>query len=100
MEVRADYAGTAAAGKQLGPDIVAGVTLAALGIPEVMGYTKIIGTPIITGLHTLFLPAVGFACWAPLATWLSAQIRRQQLWSLPSCSSLVRRKFAAVCPAH
>ena len=27
---------------RLGPDIVAGITLAALGIPEVMGYTKII----------------------------------------------------------
>src|SRR6516164_3321845 len=46
---------------QLGPDIVAGVTLAALGIPEVMGYTRIIGTPIITGLYTLFLPVLVFA---------------------------------------
>ena len=35
---------------RLGPDIMAGITLAALGIPEVMGYTKIIGTPVITGL--------------------------------------------------
>jgi high affinity sulfate transporter 1 len=48
-------------GAQLGPDIIAGITLAALGIPEVMGYTKIIGTPIITGLYTLFLPVVVFA---------------------------------------
>jgi high affinity sulfate transporter 1 len=46
---------------QLGPDIMAGVTLAALGIPEVMGYTKIIGTPVITGLYTLFLPVLVFA---------------------------------------
>ena len=46
---------------QLGPDIIAGITLAALGIPEVMGYTKIIGTPIITGLYTLLLPVVVFA---------------------------------------
>src|SRR5215470_12051313 len=45
----------------LGPDIVAGITLAALGIPEVMGYTKIIGTPMITGLYTLFLPVLMFA---------------------------------------
>ena len=28
-------------------DIVAGITLAALGIPEVMGYTKISGTPVV-----------------------------------------------------
>src|SRR3974390_352477 len=45
----------------VGPDVVAGITLAALGIPEVMGYTKIIGTPVITGLYTLFLPVVVFA---------------------------------------
>jgi len=46
---------------RLGPDIIAGITLAALGIPQVMGYTKIIGTPIITGLYTLFLPVLVFA---------------------------------------
>jgi MFS superfamily sulfate permease-like transporter len=40
---------------------LAGITLAALGIPEVMGYTKIIGTPVITGLYTLFLPVLAFA---------------------------------------
>src|SRR3974377_163897 len=42
-------------------DILAGVTLAALGIPEVMGYTKIAGTPIVTGLYTLLLPIIAFA---------------------------------------
>jgi len=42
-------------------DIVAGVTLAALGIPEVMGYTKIAETPIVTGLYTLLLPVIAFA---------------------------------------
>jgi sulfate permease, SulP family len=46
---------------RIGPDIVAGITLAALGIPEVMGYTKIIGTPVITGLYTLLLPVLLFA---------------------------------------
>ena len=47
--------------KQLLPDILAGLTLAALGIPEVMGYTKIIGTPVITGLYTMLLPMIAFA---------------------------------------
>ena len=37
---------------RIGPDIMAGITLAALGIPEVMGYTKIIGTPVIAGRFT------------------------------------------------
>ena len=40
---------------------MAGITLAALGIPEVMGYTKIIGTPVITGLYTMLLPILAFA---------------------------------------
>jgi high affinity sulfate transporter 1 len=46
---------------RIGPDIMAGITLAALGIPEVMGYTKIIGTPVVTGLYTLFLPVLIYA---------------------------------------
>ena len=32
--------------------MIAGATLAALAIPEVMGYTKIAGMPVITGLYT------------------------------------------------
>ncbi len=46
---------------RLSGDIVAGITLAALGIPEVMGYTKISGTPVVTGLYTLLLPVIAFA---------------------------------------
>jgi high affinity sulfate transporter 1 len=46
---------------RIAPDIFAGMTLAALGIPEVMGYTKIIGTPVITGLYTMLLPMLVFA---------------------------------------
>src|SRR5262245_35728919 len=46
---------------RLAPGVMAGITLAALGIPEVMGYTKIIGTPVITGLYTMLLPVVVFA---------------------------------------
>src|SRR5262249_60486258 len=42
-------------------DIMGGVILAAIGIPEVMGYTKIIGTPVVTGLYTMLLPMIAFA---------------------------------------
>lgn len=42
-------------------NIVAGVTLAALAIPEVMGYTRIAGTPVITGLYTILIPMTVFA---------------------------------------
>jgi high affinity sulfate transporter 1 len=46
---------------QLFPDILAGITLAALGIPEVMGYSKIINLPVVTGLYTMLLPMLAFA---------------------------------------
>jgi SulP family sulfate permease len=42
-------------------DIIAGITLAALAIPEVMGYTKIAGMPVITGLYTILIPIAAFA---------------------------------------
>jgi high affinity sulfate transporter 1 len=43
------------------PDVVAGVTLAALGVPEVLGYAKIAGMPLVTGLYTMLLPMAVFA---------------------------------------
>ena len=42
-------------------EIIAGLILAAVGIPEVMGYAKIAGMPIITGLYTILLPLAIFA---------------------------------------
>jgi len=42
-------------------DVVAGIALAALAIPEVMGYTQIAGTPVISGLYTILFPAIAFA---------------------------------------
>jgi sulfate permease, SulP family len=46
---------------RIGSDVIAGITLAALGIPEVMGYTKIAGMPVITGLYTILIPIAVFA---------------------------------------
>jgi len=46
---------------QIPAEIIAGITLAALAIPEVMGYTKISGTPVITGLYTILIPMALFA---------------------------------------
>jgi len=42
-------------------DSVAGVTLASMNIPQVLGYTRIAGTPVVTGLYTVLLPLVAFA---------------------------------------
>ena len=42
-------------------EIIAGASLAALAIPEVMGYTQIAGMPVQTGLYTILLPIALFA---------------------------------------
>jgi sulfate permease, SulP family len=42
-------------------DVIAGVTLASMNIPQVLGYTRIAGTPVVTGLYTVLLPLVAFA---------------------------------------
>jgi sulfate permease, SulP family len=46
---------------QVPGDLLAGLTLAALGIPEVLGYAKIAGMPVVTGLYTLLIPMAVFA---------------------------------------
>jgi SulP family sulfate permease len=42
-------------------DIIAGISLATLAIPEVMGYTKIAGMPVVTGLYTILIPMTLYA---------------------------------------
>ena len=42
-------------------DAFSGVTLASMNIPQVLGYTRIAGTPVVTGLYTVLLPLVAFA---------------------------------------
>src|SRR2546429_3343426 len=42
-------------------DVLPGLTLAALGVPEVLGYARIAGMPLVTGLYTMLLPMAVFA---------------------------------------
>jgi SulP family sulfate permease len=42
-------------------DLLAGVTLASMDIPQVLGYARIAGMPAVTGLYTAFLPLLAFA---------------------------------------
>jgi high affinity sulfate transporter 1 len=42
-------------------DLVAGVTLAAVAIPETMGYASIAQMPVVTGLYTVIFPTLLFA---------------------------------------
>lgn len=48
----------------LSSDLVAGATLAAVAIPEGLGYAKIAGMPPETGLYTCLLPVLAFALFA------------------------------------
>ena len=42
-------------------DALAGFQLAAMNVPQALGYTRIAGMPVITGLYTLLLPLLAFA---------------------------------------
>jgi high affinity sulfate transporter 1 len=48
-------------GMNLRTDVIAGITIAAIAIPESLGYAKIAGMPIQAGLYCALLPAVLFA---------------------------------------
>lgn len=42
-------------------DAVAGIAFAAMNIPQALGYTRIAGMPVVTGLYSLLLPLLAFA---------------------------------------
>src|SRR5215471_18583549 len=42
-------------------DATAGIELAAMSMPQSLGYATIAGMPAVTGLYTLLLPLLGFA---------------------------------------
>jgi MFS superfamily sulfate permease-like transporter len=42
-------------------DMLAGVSVAAINIPQVLGYARIAGAPVVTGLYTVVFPLIAFA---------------------------------------
>ncbi len=42
-------------------DAIAGIEVAAMSIPQALGYTRIAGMPAVTGFYTLLLPLLAFA---------------------------------------
>jgi SulP family sulfate permease len=42
-------------------DVFAGVTLASINIPQVLGYARIASMPLVTGLYTVLMPLVAFS---------------------------------------
>ena len=68
-------------------EIIAGITLAAIAIPEVMGYTKIAGTPMITGLYTMLIgvPIRRRRPSSPPGSWALPPSARRNTWRWPAC---------------
>ena len=46
----------------LRPDVIAGLTAAAVVIPQALAYAAVAGLPVQVGLYTAFLPMVIYAC--------------------------------------
>lgn len=42
-------------------DLLAGVTLASMNVPQLLGYARIAGMPLVTGLYTALLAPIAFA---------------------------------------
>lgn len=42
-------------------DVLAGITLASMNVPQLLGYARIAGMPLVTGLYTALLAPIAFA---------------------------------------
>jgi high affinity sulfate transporter 1 len=47
--------------RSLRPDLIAGVMVAALALPQAMAYAQIAGLPVVAGLYGLLLPVIAYA---------------------------------------
>jgi hypothetical protein len=52
--------------QMLSSPALAALTLASVNIPQVLGYTRIAGTHVVTGLYTLLLPSFAKSGWLPI----------------------------------
>ena len=55
------------------PDVLAGLAIWAVMVPEGMAYAGIVGVPAIMGLYTIVPPLIAYALLAPRACSSSAQ---------------------------
>ena len=55
--------------KWLPKDIVAGLVLSALLVPQGMAYADLAGLPPVTGLYTSILCLLGYAIFGPPVCW-------------------------------
>ncbi|SRR5208283_1841886 len=73
----------------LRPDVIAGLTTAAVVIPNAMAYATIAGLPVQVGLYTAFLPMVIYAVLGNSRVLsVSTTTPQQPFFFPPRCSSL------------
>ncbi|WP_345814927.1 SulP family inorganic anion transporter [Paraburkholderia sp. PREW-6R] len=83
-------------------DALAGVQLASMDIPQVLGYARIAGMPAVTGLYTVFLPLIAFAFFGAsrhlvvAADSATATIFASRLSSMAPASSVEYASLAAM----
>ena len=65
----------------LGPDLAAGIALAAVLLPQGMAYAEVAGLPVVNGLYATLVPLVAFAIFG-------ASEPRRTLMSLPYARAL------------
>ena len=59
----------------LSKDLVAGLILSALLIPQGMAYAELAGLPAITGLYTTVICLLAYAIFGPSPAWCLGQIQ-------------------------
>jgi MFS superfamily sulfate permease-like transporter len=74
-------------------DALAGLNLATINIPQVLGYSRIAGMPVVTGLYTLLLPPLAFAIFGS-SRHLVVAADSPSKWNRASCSRWRSRCFA------
>ena len=75
----------------LRPDVVAGMTTAAVVIPKAMAYATIAGLPVEVGLYTAFVPLIVYA--------VLGTSRPMSVTTTTTIAILVGTELGIACPA-
>lgn len=62
--------------RYIGADITAGVVVAALAMPQALGYAGIAGVPVLVGLYSIPLALIAYAIFGSSRAWWSARSPR------------------------
>lgn len=69
-------------------DLVAGVALAALAVPQAMAYAQTAGLPVVAGLYGLLLPLIAYALLGSSRTLMTGPTATSALLVIPALSTV------------